>query len=153
MKKFIVIAAVIALALAVCFLRPSRPAEPAVRVDSPPPRPVHGAAPRPVVYVAGRVAHPGLYTLTAGARIDDAIRAAGGIAHDADPVAVNLAEHVADGEEIAVPELGASSKMNPRHRHRRQAGSPRRRRRRAVPTGDGDVAGDPADGVRDVPTR
>ncbi|HXP92145.1 MAG TPA: SLBB domain-containing protein [Candidatus Binatia bacterium] len=153
MKKFIVIAAVIALALAVCFLRPPRPAQPAVRFDSPQPRPAHTAAPRAVVYVAGHVAHPGLYTLSAGARVDDAIRAAGGIARDADPVAVNLAEHVADGEEIAVPEVGASPEMHPRHRHSHEAGSPRRRRRRAVPTVDGDVAGNSADGVRDAPTR
>jgi competence protein ComEA len=144
MKKLIVIAAVVALALAACFLRPSRPAEPLVRVE-PVPHPARSAPPRPVVYVAGRVVHPGLYTLAAGARADDAIRAAGGIARDGDPVAVNLAARVSDGDEIAVPALGAPEART--HRHRARAGRPRRRRRHDVGSGDGDVAGDPADGV------
>lgn len=59
-----------------------------------------------VVYVAGRVAHPGLYRLPPGKRADDAVRAAGGVLPDADPVAVNLAAPLADGDEIAVPAVG-----------------------------------------------
>lgn len=56
-----------------------------------------------VVHVAGAVAAPGLVTLEAGARIADAIGAAGGPAPDAVLDAVNLAAPAVDGEQIYVP--------------------------------------------------
>ena len=59
-----------------------------------------------IVYVAGAVAHPGLYRVGLDARADDAIRLAGGLRGDADDAAVNLAAHVRDGDEIRVPVLG-----------------------------------------------
>jgi len=62
---------------------------------------------RAVVYVVGAVRHPGLYTLASAARIDDAVRAAGGLTAQADPQAINLAARVADGDEIVAPVLGA----------------------------------------------
>ncbi len=78
-------------------------AAPRKRVDLPRP----SIAPATVtVYVAGRVAHPGLYRLRSGKRADDAIRAAGGLLPDADPMAVNLAAPLADGDEIAVVRVG-----------------------------------------------
>ncbi|MET0237809.1 MAG: ComEA family DNA-binding protein [Kibdelosporangium sp.] len=54
-----------------------------------------------VVSVVGKVARPGLVTLTEGARVADAVRAAGG-ASDVDLIAVNVARRVADGEQIYV---------------------------------------------------
>ncbi|WP_240658886.1 SLBB domain-containing protein, partial [Microbacterium sp. CPCC 204701] len=54
------------------------------------------------VHVAGAVAAPGLYVLPAGARVVDAVAAAGGFADDADPAAVNLARAVDDGEQLHV---------------------------------------------------
>lgn len=60
-----------------------------------------------VVYVAGEVARPGVYTLTGTARAVDALHAAGGPTRTADLVAVNLAQRVADGAEIFVPPKGA----------------------------------------------
>jgi competence protein ComEA len=59
-----------------------------------------------VVYVAGAVAAPGVYTLEAAARVTDAVAAAGGAAPDADLGVVNLAALVADGERIYVPKVG-----------------------------------------------
>ncbi|GAC1443368.1 MAG: hypothetical protein NVSMB59_07800 [Vulcanimicrobiaceae bacterium] len=61
-----------------------------------------------VVYVAGEVARPGLYTLPPHARAADAVRAAGGSRADADLVAVNLAAPLADGDEVAVYARGAA---------------------------------------------
>lgn len=60
-----------------------------------------------VVHVAGKVRHPGLYTLPAGARVADAIEAAGGPRGGADLDLLNLAEVLVDGTKIEV--LGAGS--------------------------------------------
>jgi competence protein ComEA len=58
------------------------------------------------VHVAGAVARPGLYRLPAGARVADAVTAAGGLADSADPDRVNLAVVLSDGEQVAVPRVG-----------------------------------------------
>lgn len=58
------------------------------------------------VYVSGAVVHPAVYTLPPGSIIDDAVRAAGGFAPDADPIAVNLAQGLVDGMQIYVPITG-----------------------------------------------
>ncbi len=62
---------------------------------------------RVVVYVAGEVLRPGVYELPADARAAAALARAGGPKPQADLVAVNLAAHLQDGDEIAVPKLGA----------------------------------------------
>lgn len=55
-----------------------------------------------VVAVTGRVRRPGLVRLSNGARVADAIEAAGGVLPGTDLTAVNLARKVNDGELIAV---------------------------------------------------
>lgn len=55
------------------------------------------------VHVVGAVRHPGLYRIAGGARIADAVEAAGGVTADAAPEGVNLARLVSDGEQIALP--------------------------------------------------
>jgi competence protein ComEA len=63
------------------------------------------------VHVAGAVSVPGLYELPAGARVGDALAAAGGSLADAVTDAVNLARPLADGEQVFVPtadEIGSS---------------------------------------------
>jgi competence protein ComEA len=59
-----------------------------------------------VVYVAGAVSSPGVYTLRTPARVTDALAAAGGPAAEADLDVVNLAATVRDGERIYVPKVG-----------------------------------------------
>ena len=58
------------------------------------------------VHVAGAVGTPGLVRLPVGARVADAVDAAGGLLLDADPGPLNLARTVADGERIDVPRVG-----------------------------------------------
>ena len=102
------------------------------------PTPLRTATPAPVVvYVAGEVLRPGVYRLPASGRVDDAVRAAGGQSATADPVGVNLAERLRDGEEISIHPAWASRSMWSRSRdcvasRRSSATSPRRRRCSAV---------------------
>jgi competence protein ComEA len=64
-----------------------------------------------IIYVSGAVRNPGLYTLLATLRVSDAIVAAGGLTPDADPSCMpNLAAHVKDAKQVAVPFLGHCSK-------------------------------------------
>jgi competence protein ComEA len=60
----------------------------------------------PVVHVAGAVRHPGVYRLSAGARVQDAVRRAGGPTGKADVNAINLAAVVQDGVQVVVPARG-----------------------------------------------
>ncbi|MCV7029726.1 ComEA family DNA-binding protein [Mycobacterium sherrisii] len=58
---------------------------------------------RPVVVsVVGLVHKPGLVTLTPGARIADALQAAGGALDGADTIGLNMARPLTDGEQIVV---------------------------------------------------
>jgi competence protein ComEA len=61
-----------------------------------------------VVSVVGLVARPGLVTLPTGARVAEAVEAAGGLLPDADPASVNLAAVVTDGQQVAVGAPGGS---------------------------------------------
>jgi competence protein ComEA len=77
---------------------------------------VGGGAVRPeepgtevVVHVAGAVVGPGVQRLPAGARVVDAIDAAGGAAPDADLGRVNLAAPLEDGQQVYVPKAGEPS--------------------------------------------
>jgi competence protein ComEA len=54
------------------------------------------------VHVAGAVLEPGLYELDSGARVSDAIAAAGGFSFSAIESSVNLARIISDGEQIMV---------------------------------------------------
>ena len=60
-----------------------------------------------LVDVVGAVGRPGLYRLAQGARVADAVRLAGGLTRKADPLGVNLAAPVADGEQVVVAARGA----------------------------------------------
>jgi competence protein ComEA len=68
--------------------------------------PSPGATTKPdqpvVVSVVGLVHTPGLVTLAPGARIADALKAAGGTTDGADTVGLNMARQVDDGEQIVV---------------------------------------------------
>ena len=60
-----------------------------------------------VVHVTGAVNAPGVFTLPADARVDDAVRAAGATA-EADLSQLNLAQKLSDGQKITVPKIGES---------------------------------------------
>ncbi|HEM5209930.1 TPA: helix-hairpin-helix domain-containing protein [Streptococcus suis] len=55
-----------------------------------------------VVDVKGAVVKPGLYTLEAGARVNDAVEVAGGLTSQADPKSINLAQKLSDEAVVYV---------------------------------------------------
>ena len=61
-----------------------------------------------LVHVVGQVRRPGVVRLAPGARVLDAVQAAGGATSSADLNRLNLARPVADGEQIVVPKPGES---------------------------------------------
>jgi competence protein ComEA len=62
------------------------------------------AAAASLVHVSGAVARPGLYRLSTGARVADAVAAAGGVTVEADPGRLpDLAAPVHDGRQVNVP--------------------------------------------------
>jgi competence protein ComEA len=109
------VVAAIAVLVTVFTLMRDQPA-PVVSAKLPPVEMVSSASPSPsltpnpsagpdqpvVVSVVGLVHTPGLVTLAPGARIDDALKAAGGTRDGADTIGLNMARQVADGEQIVV---------------------------------------------------
>jgi competence protein ComEA len=59
-----------------------------------------------LVHVLGAVARPGLYELAEGDRVVDAVAAAGGFTEEADQAALNLAQVLADAQQLQVPKVG-----------------------------------------------
>lgn len=55
-----------------------------------------------LVHIDGEVAHPGVFRLPAGSRVQDAVEAAGGLRRGGDVGATNLARPLVDGERIDV---------------------------------------------------
>lgn len=104
--------AVLAVVITVFAMMRDKPA-PVVSAKLPPVQMVSSSVPRPsgspqpadttaVVSVVGLVNKPGLVTLQPGARIADAVQAAGGTLDGADLVGLNMAQRVADGQQIVV---------------------------------------------------
>lgn len=103
------IVAALAVLVTVFTLLSDRPA-PVMSAKLPPvekastagPKPSTGPDPPVVVSVVGLVHSPGLVTLAPGARVADALQAAGGPANGADTVGLNMARPLSDGEQIVV---------------------------------------------------
>lgn len=82
------------------------PTSPAGRERAARRTPTPTTVPPVLVHVAGAVVHPGLVRVATGARVADAIEAAGGGLPDADLDRLNLAAKVIDGQRIPVAKLG-----------------------------------------------
>lgn len=101
----VVVIAALAVTVGIGILRGATAPVETVTVDAT--RPGDTAAAAIYVHVSGAVAAPGLYVLDGGARVVDALAAAGGLTPDADEAAVNLARPLSDGEQLDVPVIGA----------------------------------------------
>lgn len=109
-KEVVGIAILVVLVLtgaAVAYVR----ARPAPAASMAPVQPSGSAAPtapsgRLVVHVVGAVKKPGVYDFADGARVIDAVHAAGGFARGADRQTINLARKLVDGEQVVVLRRG-----------------------------------------------
>ncbi|MGI6376278.1 MAG: helix-hairpin-helix domain-containing protein [Anaerolineae bacterium] len=117
-RKALVLAAAIAVAGGGYWLVQRR-AEPAGIEIAPAPTPLALAptatptvAPL-VVHVAGAVRAPGVYALPAGARVIDAVEAAGGLDDEADADQLNLADHLQDAMRLYIPQRGEPAPAAP----------------------------------------
>jgi competence protein ComEA len=89
--------------MAVLLIVTRRPAGLPIQLEAPP-------TPMPVrVHVTGAVASPGVYRLTPGSIVQDAISAAGGATAVADLSRLNLAHRLLDGEQIIVPAMAPTA--------------------------------------------
>jgi competence protein ComEA len=73
---------------------------------------VERRSPSAFVHVTGAVRRPGVYRLPGWARLDAAVRRAGGATRRADLEGVNLAAKVADGQQVVVPARGAAGQAS-----------------------------------------
>ncbi|WP_296667316.1 ComEA family DNA-binding protein [Demequina sp.] len=105
-------AAVLALVGACAWwgLRPSAPPPIAVAPAS---KPSVSASTPLVLHVSGAVERPGLVELAPGARLVEAVEAAGGMVADADESSVNLAREAVDGEHVVVARMGEDDASGP----------------------------------------
>ena len=103
-----------------------------------------------VVDVAGKVRRPGIVVLDPGARVVDALEAAGGARPGVDLAGLNLARLLVDGEQIVVgvpaPPGPAASAAGTPGRRPGGAGQPEHRRQRRA---RGAAGGRPGDGAGD----
>ncbi|MEI7645612.1 MAG: ComEA family DNA-binding protein [Chloroflexales bacterium] len=81
----------------------------------PPADPPLTAAPAPpasvdlIVYVSGAVVAPDVYRLPGGARVKDAVLAAGGLSDNAASEDVNLAAPLSDAQHVHIPRIGEAA--------------------------------------------
>ncbi len=65
-----------------------------------------------VIHIAGQVANPGIVELKDGARIVEAIEAAGGVTSDANLEKINLAYVLEDGMKVYIPSIADEDENN-----------------------------------------
>lgn len=111
--------AAVAVIVAGFFLWRSQPTLEPLAAPTPLSSPPAAASPRSsptaqvTVHVAGKVRKPGVYSLPLGARVTDAVRAAGGVRKGAPLGSVNLARRLIDGEQILVGATAAADGTPP----------------------------------------
>ena len=96
------VVALVAAVVAGFVLLRGRPAEVPLAVPTVVGQPEQASGPQLVVDVAGKVRRPGLVRLPEGARVDDALRAAGGVLPGVPTVGLNRARKLMDGEQLVV---------------------------------------------------
>lgn len=111
-RPYIAMVVLFAIVLAGTILVLRQPAPAPLTIITPTPRP--SATPASVIIdVRGAVAQPGVYTLSAGSRLQDVLTQAGGVLPNAETRNLNLARRLNDGEQIYVPQVGEATATVP----------------------------------------
>jgi competence protein ComEA len=97
-RSLLVVAALVLATSSFFILRTSTPSQ----AITPPALTLDVAAVDITIDVQGAVVHPGVYKLSIGSRVIDAIKAAGGVTKAGDPSDLNQARIIADGEQIYI---------------------------------------------------
>jgi len=116
LRPFLVFGAVLLGLAGLIFFQARSTSSPAVLLSTASPEPTPGptATPRPLrVYVSGAVRRPDVYSLPPDAIVKDALLAAGGPAAGADLDRLNLAQPLADGQQVHVPRQGEAGLPSP----------------------------------------
>jgi competence protein ComEA len=98
------------------YFLPRPQASPPIVVSTPVPTraPLPTPTPAPVrIHVSGEVLHPGVYELSPGSIVQDAIEAGGGPAANADLDCINLALELEDQQKVYVPCQGEMAPPSP----------------------------------------
>jgi len=105
----LLLATVVVVIVGVITIQLRRPEPPPLILSTATPIPSPEATPTPRcprVYVSGAVHYPDVYTVAPDSIVKDALMAAGGPSDEADLDRINLAQPVADGQQIYVPRIG-----------------------------------------------
>ncbi len=107
-RSLAIVAALVLLTSAIFIMRTSSASE------AIPPAPIafEEVAAEITIDIQGAVRKPGVYTLTLGARVVDAIKASGGITKNGDPSDVNQARKLNDGEQIYIYAKSTASRTS-----------------------------------------
>lgn len=65
------------------------------------------------VFVNGQVVNTAVYELPPGSRVEDVLTAAGGFTDEANTAVVNLAQPLADGDQVYIPAVGEEVSLPP----------------------------------------
>ena len=98
-KRSLAIIALLVLATSAIFIMRTSSTSQAIPT---PPLFVDVAVSEITIDIQGAVVNPGVYTMTLGSRVIDAIKASGGTTKNADPSDVNQARKLSDGEQIYI---------------------------------------------------
>ncbi len=107
-RPYIAMLILFVIVLGATILALRQPAPAALTIITPTPRPT--ATPASIIVdVRGAVAKPGVYTLIAGSRVQDALAQAGAALPNAETRNLNLARRLNDGEQLYVPTIGEAT--------------------------------------------
>jgi len=111
-RGYVILTLIYAIVFAGYVLYDRWPQPEPIEIIEPTPTPTY--TPLPIhVHVIGAVQHPGVYLLPPASRLFQAVEAAGGLASDADPERVNLADRLVDGRQVFIPRMGTSPPPSP----------------------------------------
>ncbi|MCS7223875.1 MAG: helix-hairpin-helix domain-containing protein [Armatimonadetes bacterium] len=108
-ERFLALISLIVIGVSLAVLAGKRLTEPPALILQTPPLDEENAPATLKVHIKGAVARPGLYSLPYGSRVSDAVHKAKALPQ-ADLNALNLAQHLEDGQEVLVPEKKPVSK-------------------------------------------